>query len=69
MRTLATTRSGKSPYVRYSKTPYQYQFKRCSHRRDNGRPNAIYQQVFGWHGDVCAVCGVILKNLARVRDA
>jgi len=55
---------GKSPYVRYQKTPYQYRYKHCSHRRDNGRPNAMYQQTFNWHGDVCAVCGIILKNLS-----
>ena len=62
-----TNIKGKSPYMRYGKTPYVYQFKRCSHRRDNGRPNAILQQAPGWAGDVCAVCGTILKNLTLVR--
>ena len=56
---------GKSPYVRHGKVPYTYQFKRCSHRKDNGRPNAIYQQTPNWHGDVCAVCNTILRNLVR----
>ena len=59
------TQSSKSPYMRYGKTPYQYTFKRCSHRRSDGRPNALYQQTAGWHGDVCAVCNIILKNLSR----
>ena len=68
MRTLAQKAKRKSPYVRYDKTPYQYQFKRCSHRKADGRPNAIYQQVTHWHGDVCAACNVILKNFVRLRD-
>jgi len=64
MRTVQPER-GKSPYRRYNKSPYQYQYKRCSHRRENGRPNAVYQQTLGWAGDVCSVCNIILKNFAR----
>lgn len=53
---------GKSPYVRHGKTPYVYQFRRCSHHRDNGKLNAVWCQTPTWHGDVCAVCNIILKN-------
>jgi len=61
----AANHKGQSPYVRYNKAPYQYQYKRCSHKRESGRPNAVYQQTVGWAGDVCAVCNIILKNFAR----
>jgi hypothetical protein len=65
---VQTNEKGKSPYVRYGKTPYQYRYKSCSHRRDSGKPNALYQQAAGWAGDVCAVCNIILKNFARDRQ-
>jgi len=63
-----TNAKGKSPYRRYGKSPYQYQFKRCNHRKADGRPNAIYQQATHWHGDVCAACNIILKNFVRLRS-
>ena len=66
MRTPA--HSGKSPYVRYHKAPYVYQFKRCNHRKADGRPAAVYQQTANWHGDVCSMCNTILKNFVRSRD-
>jgi hypothetical protein len=63
----ATFQHRQSPYVRYGKTPYQYQFKRCSHRRADGRPSATFQQAAGWYGDVCSICNIILKSLVRTR--
>ena len=57
-----TRGKGTSPYKRQAKVPYVYQFKRCTHRRADGRANAVYQQTVGWHGDVCAACNIILKN-------
>jgi hypothetical protein len=53
----------KSPYTRYDKTPYQYQFKRCAHRGAR-----LYQQTPNWHGEVCAICNIILKNLDHGRS-
>jgi hypothetical protein len=58
---------GKSPYVRYGKEPYKYQFRSCSHRRNDGRVNARYEQSENFAGDVCMVCNIILRNFAERR--
>jgi len=46
---------GKSPYLKYMKTPYQYKFKNCSHS------NEVHQSVPDWKGKVCSVCNIILE--------
>jgi hypothetical protein len=58
---------GKSPYVRYRKEPYKYQYRSCSHKQANGRPNAIWQQTAHFAGDICRVCNIILHNNASSR--
>ena len=55
-------KTGKSPYQRYQKTEYKYQFKDCSHS------NSVRQSVstkdsqgntVHWLGKVCTRCNVI----------
>lgn len=51
-----TKKSGTSPYVRYGKQPYQYQFRNCAHK------TTTPQQAVGWAGRVCTVCNTITSG-------
>jgi hypothetical protein len=54
-------KEGKSPYVRYGKQPYAYQFQRCSHSKTHteafGIGDAKHRQRV--RVEVCDVCNTI----------
>lgn len=48
----------KSPYARYGKAPYPYQFPRCSHASEH----EVVEASPLFHGRVCGLCNTVREN-------
>jgi len=57
----------RSPYVKYGKSPYKFEYPNCKHSRSVYQAVAATNRHDGWRGEVCAVCNVILRNDSEQR--
>lgn len=48
-------RTGMSPYKKYGKRPYVYEFRSCGHKEK------VRQSTNTWAGKICAACNVITE--------
>jgi hypothetical protein len=54
--TKPKTPNARSPYQKYEKQPYKYDFPGCSHQ------STTLQSVAGWRGKICTRCNTILDG-------
>lgn len=58
----AADKKARSPYQRYGKVPYKYEYPNCTHRRQDGSPSAERQSNATWAGKICTRCNIILDG-------